>query len=53
MGVPTTQDPERLDAVGGGASFAGLYMLHKLRGLGLSARVLEAGSGIGGTAPRP
>jgi cation diffusion facilitator CzcD-associated flavoprotein CzcO len=33
--------------VGGG--FAGLYMLHRLRGLGLSARVYEAGDGIGGT----
>ena len=33
--------------VGGG--FAGLYALHKLRGLGFSARVYEAGDGIGGT----
>ena len=33
--------------VGGG--FAGVYMLHRLRELGLSARVFEAGSGIGGT----
>ena len=32
-----------------GAGFAGLYMLHRLRGLGLSARVFEAGEGIGGT----
>ena len=32
-----------------GAGFAGLYMLHRLRGLGLSARVFEAGSGVGGT----
>ncbi len=38
------------DAVIIGAGFAGLYMLHKLRNeLGLSARVLEAGGGIGGT----
>jgi len=37
------------DAVIVGAGFAGLYMLHRLRGLGLSAQVLEAGSGIGGT----
>jgi len=29
--------------------FAGLYMLHRLRGLGLSTRVYEAGSGVGGT----
>ncbi|MEU7856472.1 NAD(P)/FAD-dependent oxidoreductase [Nonomuraea sp. NPDC049141] len=32
-----------------GAGFAGLYMLHRLRGQGLSARVLEAGGGVGGT----
>ena len=38
-----------LDAVLVGAGFAGLYALHRLRGLGLSARVLEAGSGVGGT----
>ncbi len=37
------------DAVVVGAGFAGLYMLHRLRALGLSARVFEAGSGIGGT----
>ena len=38
-----------LDAVVVGAGFAGVAMLHRLRGLGLSARVFEAGSGIGGT----
>jgi len=37
------------DAVIVGAGFSGLYMLHRLRRLGLSARVLEAGSGVGGT----
>ncbi len=37
------------DAVVIGAGFAGLYMLHRLRQLGLSARVFEAGSGVGGT----
>src|SRR5216683_966591 len=37
------------DAVVVGAGFAGLYMLHRLRGLGLSARVYEAGRGVGGT----
>jgi cyclohexanone monooxygenase len=37
------------DAVIVGAGFSGLYMLHRLRGLGLSARVYEAGSGVGGT----
>jgi cyclohexanone monooxygenase len=32
-----------------GAGFAGMYLLHRLRGLGLSARVSEAGSDVGGT----
>ena len=38
-----------LDAVIVGAGFAGLYMLHKLREQGLTARIFEAGSGPGGT----
>ena len=38
-----------LDAVIVGAGFAGMYMLHKLRGMGLKAHVYEAGSGVGGT----
>jgi cyclohexanone monooxygenase len=32
-----------------GAGFAGLYMLHKLREQGFDAKVVEAGSGVGGT----
>ena len=39
----------RFDAIIVGAGFSGMYMLHKLRGLGLSARVIEAGTGVGGT----
>src|SRR5207247_10874842 len=38
-----------VDAVIVGAGFAGLYMLHRARALGLSARVFEAGDGVGGT----
>ena len=38
-----------LDVLIVGAGFAGLYMLHKARRAGLSARVLEAGAGVGGT----
>ncbi|EDP66560.1 FAD dependent oxidoreductase [alpha proteobacterium BAL199] len=38
-----------VDAVIVGAGFAGLYMLHRLRGLGFSAQVVEAGGGVGGT----
>ncbi|WP_293682416.1 NAD(P)/FAD-dependent oxidoreductase [uncultured Phenylobacterium sp.] len=37
------------DAVVVGAGFSGLYMLHRLRMMGLTARVFEAGSGVGGT----
>jgi len=48
--VPQTQStPIRLDAVIVGAGFAGLYMLLRLRNAGLSARVIEAGDGVGGT----
>jgi cyclohexanone monooxygenase len=38
-----------VDVVIVGAGFAGMYMLHRLRGLGMSARVFEAGGGVGGT----
>ena len=37
------------DAVVIGAGFAGLYMLYKLRQLGINARVFETGDGVGGT----
>ena len=37
------------DVVIVGAGFAGLYMLHRLRGLGFTARVYEQGDGVGGT----
>jgi len=48
--MATTDDRKlTLDAVVVGAGFAGLYMLHRLRGLGFSARVFEAGKGVGGT----
>jgi cyclohexanone monooxygenase len=40
---------QRVDAVVVGAGFAGLYALYRVRGEGLSVRVLEAGDGIGGT----
>ncbi len=38
-----------VDLVIVGAGFAGLYMLHRARGLGLTARVFEAGTDVGGT----
>ena len=37
------------DAVVVGAGFSGLYMLHRLREIGLRVRVFERGSGVGGT----
>jgi len=40
---------EELDVVVVGAGFAGLYMLHKMREIGVAARAFEAGSGVGGT----
>ena len=45
----TREQIRTVDAVIVGAGFAGLYMLYRLRGLGLSAQVYEAGQGIGGT----
>ena len=43
-------DRERtFDVVVVGAGFAGMYMLHRLRGLGFSVRVVEQGSDVGGT----
>jgi cation diffusion facilitator CzcD-associated flavoprotein CzcO len=49
LGSAPRNSPADFDAVIVGAGFAGLYMLHRLRGLGLRARVFEAGSGVGGT----
>ncbi|NQZ99145.1 MAG: NAD(P)/FAD-dependent oxidoreductase [Myxococcales bacterium] len=44
------RDTERdFDAVIVGAGLAGLYMLHRLRGMGFSTRVFETGTAIGGT----
>ncbi|MFT3988877.1 flavin-containing monooxygenase [Aestuariivirga sp.] len=39
----------KFDVVIVGAGFAGMYMLHRVRQLGLSAVVIEKGSGVGGT----
>jgi cyclohexanone monooxygenase len=43
------RSPENLDAIVVGAGFAGLYMLHRLRGIGLKAIILEQAAGVGGT----
>ena len=46
---PSGKAAESYDVVVVGAGFAGMYMLHKLRGQGFSARVYEQGDGVGGT----
>jgi len=42
-------DNEEFDVIVVGAGFAGMYLLHRLRGMGLSARVYETGASVGGT----
>ena len=42
-------DLEQFDAIVIGAGVTGLYQLYRLRRLGLSVRVFEYGSGVGGT----
>lgn len=44
-----TQATDQFDAIIIGAGVAGLYQLYRLRELGLSVRVYEAGTGVGGT----
>ena len=40
------------DAVVIGAGISGMYMLYRLRELGMTARVFEAGTNVGGTSAR-
>ncbi|MFT5416854.1 MAG: cyclohexanone monooxygenase [Gammaproteobacteria bacterium] len=47
--VPASERQADFDAIVIGAGFGGLYMLHRLRLLGLSVRVYERGDGVGGT----
>jgi cyclohexanone monooxygenase len=49
MTTPDTHGTDEFDAIIVGAGFSGLYMLHRLRALGLSVRVYEQGSDVGGT----
>jgi len=42
-------NPLDFDAIVIGAGVSGLYQLYRLRELGLTARVFESGSGVGGT----
>lgn len=45
----TESNKPQLDVIVVGAGFAGLYLLHKFRQMGLSARAFEAGDDVGGT----
>ncbi|MGA8901084.1 flavin-containing monooxygenase [Bradyrhizobium sp.] len=47
--VPENSREQTFDVVVVGAGFAGMYMLHRLRTLGFSARVYEQGGDVGGT----
>ncbi|NCF32489.1 MAG: NAD(P)-binding protein, partial [Proteobacteria bacterium] len=49
MGGSMSSSQAEFDVVVVGAGFSGMYLLHKLRQAGLSARVLEAGADVGGT----
>ncbi|HEY9417305.1 MAG TPA: NAD(P)/FAD-dependent oxidoreductase [Pseudonocardia sp.] len=46
--TPGDGEVEELDVLVVGAGFAGLYQLDRLRTLGLSVKIYEAGSGLGG-----
>ena len=48
-GSAAPDSAKAVDVVVVGAGFAGMYMLHRLRGLGVRAVVLEAGDDVGGT----
>jgi cation diffusion facilitator CzcD-associated flavoprotein CzcO/acetyl esterase/lipase len=45
----TESNKAQLDVIIVGAGFAGLYLLHKFRQMGLSVRAFEAGDDVGGT----
>ena len=48
-GQPAERPVERFDAIIIGAGVTGLYQLYRLREMGLSVRVFEYASGVGGT----
>lgn len=47
--MKTQESTTDFDVIVVGAGFSGLYMLYRLQCLGLTARVIEAGTGVGGT----
>jgi cation diffusion facilitator CzcD-associated flavoprotein CzcO/acetyl esterase/lipase len=48
LGIRGLREPD-VDVVVVGAGFAGLYLLHRLRGLGFTVKVLESADDVGGT----
>ncbi|CAF4247267.1 unnamed protein product, partial [Adineta steineri] len=40
---------EKIDVIIVGAGFSGLYMLYRVRELGMTVRIIEAADGVGGT----
>ena len=49
MDRPRTANSTEFDAIIIGAGISGMFMLYRLRELGMTARVFETGSGVGGT----
>lgn len=49
VGLGRTAEHAQFDVVVIGAGFAGMLMLHRLRGMGLGVRVFEAADDVGGT----
>jgi cyclohexanone monooxygenase len=49
MSEAKAESNDQFDAIVVGAGFAGLYLLHRLRKMGLRVRVFEAADGVGGT----
>ena len=47
--MPVSGDQSNYDVAIVGAGFSGLYMLHRCQELGLSAKIFEAGTDLGGT----
>ena len=47
--MSSSSSEHQFDAVVVGAGFSGLYLLYRLRELGFSVQVIEAGTGVGGT----
>lgn len=48
-GFPVTSAEKPLDVVVIGAGFAGMYLLHRLRGAGFRVKAIEGGPEVGGT----